>query len=159
MSYLLRQLSYHLARGNVKSAVPAAREWDFEDIDDRLVLIIGEGRITGGSRNVPASGSFSIPLPPNYDITQPLVCFISSYARTKVTFMRVDTTQCDLLSWGAADREATLYFTDIIPGSIIISNGESEPTFIRYLLFQQPDLNSSDSFRGGSLNFGVDTNG
>ncbi len=160
MSNLLRQLSYHLARGNVKSAVPAAREWDFEDVNDRLVLIIGEGKITGGSRLVAASGgTFTLPLPSQYDNTQPLVCFISVYGTIRALITRPSTTNGTMLLTGASDREGTGYFTDLI-GSILLTNPSvTDAVFVRYLLFEQPDLLSSSSFRGGSVNFGVDTNG
>lgn len=158
MPNLQRQISYHLVRGNVKSAVPAAREWDFEDVDDRYILNIGEGEVTGGSRLIPANGgSFSLPLPPDYDNTQPLVCFVSAFGIVKVTFTKTNALQGAFLLKGTNEREATSYFSEYI-SSVLISNPSPDDVFIRYFLWQQPDLETSQAYRGGALYFGAFTN-
>ena len=157
MPNVLRQLSYHLSRGNVKSAMPAEREWDFEDINDRLVLVIEEGKIIGGSRLIAANGgSFTVPLPPEYDDTKPLTCFISAYGIIRGTLVKTDSSSQKTLIQGNSDREGVAYLTDFID-SITLENPTTQDIFVRYMLFEQPDLDSSYSYRGNYVNYGVQT--
>ena len=53
-------------------------------------------------------------------------------------------------------REGVAYLTDFID-SITLENPTTQDIFVRYMLFEQPDLDSSYSYRGNYVNYGVQT--
>lgn len=156
---LQRQLNMLLGQGSLTYLSEVEKPaWKGIDGLDKYILSLAPGYVSGGFFQIAGSTSQVIALPELYDSAERLCCLISAFGQVRLsTVIPVTGTSVCTLN-GTSAIEAVTYFQSRVT-SITITTPTATPVKVRYSLYQLPDLEDADSFRGGVYNFGRLTDG
>lgn len=153
----LRQISASVASGAI-TQLCQTNDYAHQivDVPSRMVLqLADEGKLSSAFTQVAAAGTFTIPLPQNYDQTKNLLVAFATDKTLKLAWTDTGGTRTAMVRAGlASDQPGLVVFCGPI-SALVVTNSAAATATVEWLLLELPDVTKNAGWRDGSLATGV----